>query len=320
LRFQQLSEEFNSSFNKKHFPDRPETLYGAASYMIEEGGKRIRPVLCLMGNELFGTIHPDTWQIASALELFHNFTLIHDDIMDKAPMRRGKPTVHVRYNESTALLAGDVMLLRSYEYLNDADPRYVRELIRLLNKTGREVCEGQQLDMDFENAVFITKEQYLYMIELKTAVFLAASLQMGAIIGGANEEDQKNIYAFGKNLGLAFQVQDDWLDSFGNPSTFGKQRGGDILANKKTFLLVHALENAGREEIQNIQLLMHTDVPDKIVRMIEIFRSTGADQAAEEAKKKYMEKAEANLKMIGVPVDQKIALRELAQYLMERKI
>jgi geranylgeranyl diphosphate synthase, type II len=320
LRFQQLSEEFNSSFNKKHFPDRPETLYGAASYMIEEGGKRIRPVLCLMGNELFGTIHPDTWQIASALELFHNFTLIHDDIMDKAPMRRGKPTVHVRYNESTALLAGDVMLLRSYEYLNDADPRYVRELIRLLNKTGREVCEGQQLDMDFENAVFITKEQYLYMIELKTAVFLAASLQMGAIIGGANEEDQKNIYAFGKNLGLAFQVQDDWLDSFGNPSTFGKQRGGDILANKKTFLLVHALENAGREEIQNIQLLMHTDVPDKIVRMIEIFRSTGADQAAEEAKKKYMEKAEANLEMIGVPVDQKIALRELAQYLMERKI
>jgi geranylgeranyl diphosphate synthase, type II len=320
LRFQQLSEEFNSSFNKKHFPDRPETLYGAASYMIEEGGKRIRPVLCLMGNELFGSIHPDTWQIASALELFHNFTLIHDDIMDKAPMRRGKPTVHVRYNESTALLAGDVMLLRSYEYLNDADPRYVRELIRLLNKTGREVCEGQQLDMDFENAVFITKEQYLYMIELKTAVFLAASLQMGAIIGGANEEDQKNIYAFGKNLGLAFQVQDDWLDSFGNPSTFGKQRGGDILANKKTFLLVHALENAGREEIQNIQLLMHTDVPDKIVRMIEIFRSTGADQAAEEAKKKYMEKAEANLKMIGVPVDQKIALRELAQYLMERKI
>jgi geranylgeranyl diphosphate synthase, type II len=320
LRFQQLSEEFNSSFNKKHFPDRPENLYGAASYMIEEGGKRIRPVLCLMGNELFGSIHPDTWQIASALELFHNFTLIHDDIMDKAPMRRGKPTVHVRYNESTALLAGDVMLLRSYEYLNDADPRYVRELIRLLNKTGREVCEGQQLDMDFENVVFITKEQYLYMIELKTAVFLAASLQMGAIIGGANEEDQKNIYAFGKNLGLAFQVQDDWLDSFGNPSTFGKQRGGDILANKKTFLLVHALENAGREEIQNIQLLMHTDVPDKIVRMIEIFRSTGADQAAEEAKKKYMEKAEANLEMIGVPVDQKIALRELAQYLMERKI
>jgi geranylgeranyl diphosphate synthase, type II len=320
LRFQQLSKEFNSFFNKKHFPDRPETLYGAASYMIEEGGKRIRPVLCLMGNELFGSIHPDTWQIASALELFHNFTLIHDDIMDKAPLRRGKPTVHARYNESTALLAGDVMLLRSYEYLNDADPRYVRELIRLLNKTGREVCEGQQLDMDFENAVFITKEQYLYMIELKTAVFLAASLQMGAIIGGANEEDQKNIYAFGKNLGLAFQVQDDWLDSFGNPSTFGKQRGGDILANKKTFLLVHALENAGREEIQNIQLLMHTDMPDKIVRMIEIFRSTGADQAAEEAKKKYMEKAEANLEMIGVPVDQKIALRELAQYLMERKI
>ncbi len=290
-RFQQLSKEFNSSFNKKHFPDQPETLYGAASYMIEEGGKRIRPVLCLMGNELFGPIHQDTWQIAAALELFHNFTLIHDDIMDKAPLRRGRPTVHARHNESTALLAGDVMLLQSYEYLNDTNPRHVRELIRLLNKTGREVCEGQQLDMDFENAVFITMDQYLHMIELKTAVFLAASLQMGAIIGGANEEDQKNIYAFGKNLGLAFQVQDDWLDSFGNPSTFGKQKGGDILANKKTFLLVHALEYAGRKGMQNIQQLMHEDGPDKIARMIEIFRSAGADQAAEEAKKKYMEKA-----------------------------
>ncbi len=210
--------------------------------------------------------------------------------MDKAPLRRGKPTVHARYNESTALLAGDVMLLRSYEYLNETDPRHIRELIGLLNKTGREVCEGQQLDMDFENEVCITKEQYLHMIELKTAVFLAASLQMGAIIGGANEEDQKNIYAFGKNLGLAFQVQDDWLDSFGNPSTFGKQRGGDILANKKTFLLVHALENAGTEGIQNIQQLMHGDVPDKIVRMIDIFRITGADQAAKKLRKNIWRK------------------------------
>ena len=316
----QLSKEFNAFFHKKHFPAQPETLYGAASYMIEEGGKRIRPVLCLMGNELFGSIRQDTWSVATALELFHNFTLIHDDIMDKAPLRRGKPTVHARYNESTALLAGDVMLLQSYEYLNATDPGHVRELISLLNKTGQEICEGQQLDMDFENAVFITKDQYLRMIELKTAVFLAASLQMGAIAGGANKEDQKNIYAFGKNLGLAFQVQDDWLDSFGNSSTFGKQTGGDILANKKTFLLVHALENAQSEQMQRIQQLMKEDSPDKIVRMLEIFRSSGADQAAEEAKKKYLEKAGSHLEMISVPIENKVALKELATYLMEREI
>ena len=320
LRFQQLSKEFNSFFNKKHFPDRPETLYGAASYMIGEGGKRIRPVLCLLGNELFGTIQPDTWKTAAALEIFHNFTLIHDDIMDKAPLRRGRATVHAKYNEPTALLAGDVMLLQSYEYLNQTSSKYAQDLFRMLNKTGREVCEGQQLDMDFEKTIFISLDQYLHMIELKTAVFLAASLRMGAIIAGASEENQENIYAFGKNLGLAFQVQDDWLDSFGNPLTFGKQKGGDILANKKTFLLVHALENAGPLEKQNIKNLLQSDAPDKVEAMIEIFRSTGAGQAAEEAKVKYMEKAEAHLERIKVPFENKVALKELAFYLMKREI
>ena len=319
-RFQQLSKEFNSFFNKKHFPDQPETLYGAASYMLVEGGKRIRPVLCLLGNELFGAIQQDTWITAAALEIFHNFTLIHDDIMDKAPLRRGRATVHAKYNEPTALLAGDVMLLQSYEYLNQTSANYAHELLRLLNKTGREVCEGQQLDMDFEKTVFISLDQYLHMIELKTAVFLAASLRMGAIIAGASEENQGNIYAFGKNLGLAFQVQDDLLDSFGNPSTFGKQKGGDILANKKTFLLVQALENAGPLEKKNIQNLLESNATDKVERMIELFRATGAVQSAEKAKMKYMEKAAAHLEMIMVPAENKLALKELAQYLLEREI
>ncbi|MEJ0079858.1 MAG: polyprenyl synthetase family protein [Puia sp.] len=193
---------------------------------LEDGGKRIRPVLCLLGNELFGPIIPDTWKIAVALELFHNFTLIHDDIMDKAPLRRGRPTVHAKYNESTALLAGDVMLLQAYDYLNETDPNHVQTLIRLLNNTGREVCEGQQLDMDFEKNPSISLSEYLHMIELKTAVLLAGSLQMGAIAAGAGQTDQQLIYDFGKNLGLAFQVQDDWLDAFGDPSTFGKLKGG----------------------------------------------------------------------------------------------
>jgi geranylgeranyl diphosphate synthase, type II len=319
LRFQELSQEFNSYFNKKHFPDHPETLYDAASYMLEEGGKRIRPVLCLMGNELFGPIHPDAWKTAASLELFHNFTLIHDDIMDHAPLRRGKPTVHAKYNESTALLAGDVMLLQAYEVLNETDPKNVRSLIRLLNKTGREVCEGQQLDMDFEKMDHITLEQYMGMIELKTAVFLAASLQMGALIAGAPMVQQEHIYAFGRNLGLAFQVQDDWLDAFGDSSTFGKQKGGDILANKKTFLLVKMLEASGQPQKQEIMELAMYQGPDKVERMTNIYLASGIDDSAQAAKKNYMDQAFIHLEAITVPVENKKALKDLAEYLLERE-
>jgi geranylgeranyl diphosphate synthase, type II len=319
-RFQQLAQEFSTYFNTNHFPVQPESLYGAASYMIADGGKRIRPVLCLLGNELFGPIGPDAWKIATAIELFHNFTLIHDDIMDKAPLRRGRPTVHARYDEPTALLAGDVMLLRVYEYLNETDLRHAQSLIRLLSKTGREVCEGQQMDMDFERMPVISIDQYLQMIELKTAVFLAVSLQMGAEIAGASACDQQHLYDFGKNIGLAFQVQDDWLDSFGDPSTFGKQNGGDILANKKTFLLVHALAQANPEEKSSIEKLLASSPQDKIEKMIALYKSTGADRAASLAKQHYIEKAFSHLTLIEVPVEKKTALRELADYLLERSI
>ncbi|HSZ33337.1 MAG TPA: polyprenyl synthetase family protein [Puia sp.] len=320
MRFKELSQQFSEYFNKKHFPDRPEKLYGAASYMLQDGGKRIRPVLCLMGNELFGPIQSETWVVASALELFHNFTLIHDDIMDRAPLRRGKQTVHAKYNDSTALLAGDVMLLQAYQYLNESGSDKIKELIRLLNKTGQEVCEGQQLDMDFETAVSISLNQYLQMIELKTAVFLAASLQMGAIISFASETDQQNIYEFGKNLGLAFQVQDDWLDSFGNPSTFGKQNGGDILANKKTFLLVKAQEKANDTQKKVIADILHSSDTDKIQRMLEIYRTTGVDRDAQSVKMNYMGKAYGHLEKITVPTPNKNALKDLAVYLLEREI
>ncbi len=319
MRFQELSKQFSVHFNKKHFPGKPETLYGAASYMLEDGGKRIRPVLCLLGNELFGPLSANSWKIAMALELFHNFTLIHDDIMDRAPLRRGRPTVHAKFNESTALLAGDVMLLQSYEYLNETDPGYARILIRLLNKTGREVCEGQQLDMDFENTISITPAQYMHMIELKTAVLLAASLQMGALIGGASVTDQEHIYSFGKNLGLAFQVQDDWLDSFGDPAQFGKQKGGDIISNKKTFLLVNALTSADQEKEESIRKLLKHDDPDKVEKMISIYRQSGIGEEAQVAKKNYMDEAYAHLERIAVPPAKKTALTELAVYLLERE-
>jgi geranylgeranyl diphosphate synthase type II len=317
-RFQELSQAFLEYFDTKHFPDQPSALYDAASYMLGVGGKRIRPVLCLMGNELFSDIQPDAWKVAGAIELFHNFTLIHDDIMDKAPLRRGKPTVHARYNESSALLAGDVMLLKAYEYFNDTDSRRVQVLINLLNQTGRQVCEGQQLDMDFETSGRVNGSDYLYMIELKTAVFLAASLQMGAIIGGASAEDQSYLYMFGKSLGLAFQVQDDWLDAFGDPEKFGKQIGGDIIQNKKTFLLVNALELADAAQKKEILRLLDYSGSDKVEKILSLFKACGVDRAAEAAQQNYFEQALFNLGQVNVPLNRKSALKELADYLLQR--
>ncbi len=189
--------------------------------------------MCLMGNELFDEIGPDAYQAAIAIELFHNFTLIHDDIMDKAPLRRGMQTVHEKYSLPAALLSGDVMLVVAYNYLNTIDSIYLRKIIQLFNKTAMQVCEGQQVDMDFEQRAHVSMEEYLEMIELKTSVLLAASLQMGGILGGAGEGNQQHLYEFGRNIGLAFQVQDDYLDAFGDPLRFGKQVGGDICRIRK---------------------------------------------------------------------------------------
>lgn len=317
-RFPELSQAFLQYFNAKHFPDQPVGLYGGASYMLGVGGKRIRPVLCLMGNELFTDIQPDAWTIAAGIELFHNFTLIHDDIMDKAPLRRGKPTVHVLYNESSALLAGDVMILKAYEYFISTDPGRVGTLIGLLNFTGRLVCEGQQLDMDFEKSTSVTLADYLHMIELKTAVFLAASLQMGSVIAGACQTDQLHLFDFGKNLGLAFQVQDDWLDAFGDPSTFGKQTGGDIIQNKKTFLMMQALETADAKQRKEILQLLDYSGPDKVDRMLALYRACGVDRAAEIAQQRYLDQALIHLEKILVPSERKEPLKELAVYLLKR--
>src|SRR5688572_14936956 len=241
--FEELSKEFSQRFSIRHFPEQPASLYEADEYFLGLGGKRVRPVSCLMGNDLFDNINPDTWHVATAIELFHNFTLIHDDIMDKSPLRRGQATVHVKYGEPTALLAGDVMLVMAYDNLNRIKITYLQRIIRLFNKTAKEVCEGQQLDMDFEKQENVGLENYIRMIGLKTSVLLAASLQMGSILGGASAGNQQHIYSFGHNLGIAFQVQDDYLDAFGDPAKFGKQVGGDIVANKKTFLMIKALES-----------------------------------------------------------------------------
>ncbi|KYP14633.1 polyprenyl synthetase family protein [Flavihumibacter sp. CACIAM 22H1] len=316
--FEQLSSQFSSFFNQAHFPAQPDTLYRPAEYFLSLGGKRVRPVCCLMGNELFDEILPDTWQVATAIELFHNFTLIHDDIMDKAPLRRGMETVHTKYGEPTALLAGDVMLVVAYDYLNKVKSPHFHRLVSLFNTTAKEVCEGQQLDMDFEKQETVSLNAYLHMIELKTSVLLAASLKLGAILGGAGEGNLHHIYEFGKNLGIAFQVQDDYLDCFGDPAKFGKQPGGDIRSNKKTFLLIRALETAVGADREKLLHLLAANPADKVEKVLAIYQKAGVDQWAMELKNQFLEKALQHLEDIAVLSKRKQPLRQLADFLVQR--
>lgn len=317
--FEDLSQLFTEKFAVEHFPQEPQSLYEPNRYFLQLGGKRIRPVLCLMGNELFDDITSDCWNVAIAIELFHNFTLIHDDIMDHAPLRRGMQTVHEKFGSSTALLAGDVMLVTAYDYLNKVSGSYASSIISLFNKTAREVCEGQQLDMDFEKAAFVQFDEYLNMINLKTSVLLAASLKMGAILGGALERNQNLIYEFGRKLGLAFQVQDDYLDAFGDPEKFGKQVGGDIKANKKTFLLIHALETASLQQKQELQQLLQSNEASKVDQVLSIFKACKVDEWAKELKEKYMDEAFQHLEDIAVLSKRKEPLKQLALYLTQRQ-
>lgn len=323
--FELLSQKFALHFEKPHFPAEPKSLYQPNEYFLKLGGKRIRPVLCLMGNELFDDINPDALEVATAIELFHNFTLIHDDIMDKAPLRRRMETVHTKFGENTALLAGDVMLVIAYDYLNKISPSYLPQVLAIFNKTAREVCEGQQLDMDLaqkslngEKGQSVHLNEYFRMIELKTSVALAASLKVGSILGGAGERNQNLLYEFGKKLGIAFQIQDDYLDAFGDPEKFGKQVGGDILANKKTFLLIHALEVAPDSQKKELQHLLCNNATDKIDKILQIFRDSKVDQWALQLQNKYLDEALTHLEDIAVLSKRKQSLRELAHYLLKR--
>ena len=317
--FELLSQKFALYFDKRHFPAEPSSLYDPNEYFLKLGGKRIRPVLCLMGNELFEEIKEDAWHVGTAIELFHNFTLIHDDIMDKAPLRRGMQTVHSKYGDSTALLAGDVMLVTAYEELNKISIEYLQSILRLFNKTAKEVCEGQQMDMDFEKMDTVALDAYLKMIELKTSVALAASLQTGAILGGAGERNQNLLYDFGKKLGIAFQVQDDYLDAFGDPAKFGKQVGGDILSNKKTFLLLHALETASATQQKELQNLLANNATDKIEKVLQIFRDCKVDEWALQLKDRFLDEAFVHLEDIAVLSKRKQPLKELAHFLVKRE-
>ena len=318
--FKDLVAGFNELFAQRHFPEIPASLYEPCEYFLTIGGKRIRPVLCLMGNELFNDIQPDAYRAAKAVELFHNFTLVHDDMMDDASLRRGMETVHVKYDRSTALLAGDVMMIRAYEYLTGIGPAHIHKILELFNRTAREVCEGQQLDMDFEKREEVLLNDYIHMITLKTSVLLAASLSMGSIIGGAGEGNCNHLYEFGKNLGIAFQIQDDYLDAFGDPDKFGKEVGGDIKQNKKTFLLLHALEVADDSQRRQLKQLMTENPSDKIEQVLAIYRSCGVDAWANTLKEQYLNTAMKHLEDIAVVSARKQPLKELADYLIQREV
>lgn len=316
--FKELVQIFEQKIKSEFsLPEAPANLYEPCRYLLDLGGKRVRPALCVMGNELFSEISDEAWHAGLAVELFHNFTLVHDDIMDEAPLRRGNQTIHTKYNLTTGILSGDVLCILAYEQLAYVN-RSLPEVLRLFNKTAIEVCEGQQLDMDFEQRSDVTIDEYINMIALKTSVLLACSLKIGALIAGVDSKEADKLYEFGKNVGIAFQLQDDYLDAFGETDKLGKQNGGDIKANKKTYLLLKAQQAANTEQAKAIEELLSTSEGDKVARMRDLYQQTEADKACREATNSYSEKAFNCLEEINVSSDRKQPLLELANYLLQR--
>ncbi len=301
----------------------PKNLYEPINYILELGGKRIRPVLTLMTAEIFETDYKKALPAALAVEVFHNFSLVHDDIMDDAPLRRGNETVHEKWNINTAILSGDAMLILAYQYFEKYETAVFRELAKLFSKTALEVCEGQQLDVDFETRDDVFIDEYLKMIEYKTAVLVAAAMKMGAIVAETSTENTNLIYDFGLNLGLAFQLQDDYLDAFGDPKTFGKQVGGDIIENKKTYLYLKALEYADanqKEQLLHLFSIHPEDNVDKINSSKEIFEQTGAAKATQQAIQEYSLKAFSILQKISIENEKRNILQSFGENLMGRKV
>ncbi|MBX2846002.1 MAG: polyprenyl synthetase family protein [Saprospiraceae bacterium] len=311
-------DSFKRYLEDQQFSRAPQTLYAPVDYILSLGGKRVRPALVLLGAEIFGGPMQLALPAAFAIELFHNFTLIHDDIMDEADIRRGQPTVHKKYNSNTAILSGDVMMVYAYEYLSKS-PK-VPETMKVFNTTAIEVCEGQQYDMDFENRNEVSIEEYLEMISLKTAVLLGAALEIGAITAGASDTDRKQIYAFGKNLGIAFQLKDDILDTFAENAAFGKKIGGDIIQNKKTFLLITALNEANTEQRNALDkwLANSSDDAAKVAGVKAIYNELGIQAKSEAAAEEYYQKALLDVDALSIASDQKQKLKAFAEQLLKR--
>ena len=301
----------------------PDNLYAPIRYIMNLGGKRLRPVLTLLTAEIFGASYKDALSAAIAIEVFHNFSLVHDDIMDAAPVRRGQPTVHEKWNTTTAILSGDAMLILAYQYFEDYEPKVFLALAKLFSRTALQVCEGQQWDIDFENSEKVLLKDYIKMIEYKTAVLVAAAMEMGAIIANASKEDCAAIYNFGLNLGIAFQIQDDYLDAFGNPENFGKQIGGDIIENKKTYLYLKALEFGSESETIQIKEYFKAEYHgnhEKIDAVKALFLSSGAAYEALKGIEEYTQKAFEVLETINIDAEKKNILHHFGKNLMKRTV
>ncbi|WP_400071564.1 polyprenyl synthetase family protein [Zobellia russellii] len=315
--------EFISFLEQKSVKREPNNLYAPISYILGLGGKRLRPVLTLLSAELFESDYKKALEAALAVETFHNFSLVHDDIMDDAPLRRGKATVHEKWDINTGILSGDAMLITAYQLFENYEGDTFKNLAKLFSKTALEVCEGQQYDIDFEERDDVTLPEYLKMIEFKTAVLVAAALQMGAIIAEASEKEQEDIYNFGLNLGIAFQLQDDYLDAFGDPKTFGKQVGGDIIENKKTYLYLNALELGTadqKKDLLDMYSIQPKDPSAKIETIKEIFIKSGSAEHTQKAIEEYTQRSFRLLDVLNISSDKKQILQEFGEGLMRRRV
>jgi len=312
----------DEAVTKLEYPAYPAELYEPIKYILQMGGKRMRPALLLMACDLFGGDVEKALAPALAIEVFHNFTLMHDDIMDNAPLRRGKTTVHELWDRNAAILSGDVMLIQGYKLMMQVEDRLLRPILDIFNTTAVGVCEGQQLDMDFETRSDVKIDEYIEMIRLKTAVVLGGALKIGALLGGADTKDAELIAKFGENLGLAFQLQDDLLDVYGSPEKFGKQVGGDIISNKKTYLLIKSLELANKEqatELSNWLNLKQFNQQEKVEAVTAVYNAVQVKQYAETTMQTYADKAFAALEKITLPEENKQYLRDFADGLMVRE-
>jgi geranylgeranyl diphosphate synthase, type II len=315
---------FQNYLDNNPFKKPPQNLYEPVDYILSIGGKRLRPLLVLMGCELCDDNINKALPVAMAVEVFHNFTLLHDDIMDSAPLRRGKHTVHTLYGINSGILSGDVMLIAAYDFLTQIERKTTQlKLLRIFNKMAIEVCEGQQYDMDFENRNDVTIKEYITMITLKTSVLVAAAFQMGALIGGASEGVARRLFEFGKNVGIAFQIQDDILDTFGDPEKFGKKVGGDIVQNKKTYLVLRSYTLAKTAQRIELQQLMNTPTTDEAVKIAavkEIYTSLNVRADAEKLIETYMTKAFHSLEATPLSIEKKNYMKQWANELMMREV
>ena len=322
MKAEEILVKVNDFLDNLKYERKPSALYAPVKYVLSMGGKRIRPMLMLLSYNLFKDNPESILMPACALETYHNYTLLHDDLMDNADMRRGHETVHRKWDANTAILSGDSMLVLAYERMAQCSPVYLADVLHTFTETALEIGEGQQCDMDFETRNDVTEEEYIEMIRLKTSVLLACAMKIGAILAGASKQDQDNLYKFGEQIGLAFQLQDDYLDVYGDPKVFGKKIGGDIVCNKKTYMLINAFNRADAEQRRELQRWIEADKFDreeKVAAVTAIYNKVGVDKLASEKIAYYFEESKKYLDAVQVDDERKAELRLYAQKMMHRK-